>query len=575
LETAPRAKIFFTRSASMKRAGSEPGTKATPHAAGRPRASSVLFGLVLLAALAFPGGCNNYNLSLENFFSGSSADRPTRPTGVFPADQTDSGPDIDFEDFGPVSPDSIIRIPVANAADWGGALVTIQNGGTDKNYVITLTNDVSLTSPDGLYFGTTPTGSIKVSLRGAKTLSLVSPYSGNLLALGNNQTLILREATLKGHSGNTSSMIHLNNGSTFFMKSGSISDNTNTSGSGGGVYVNGNGVFTMSGGTIGGNSASINSGGGVYVDGNGVFTMRGGTISGNTAAYNGGGVAVGGTGNFSMLGGTISGNHATGNSSSTGGGVYFSAGGTFIMSGGTIIGNDASGTGGGGVRVASGSFTMSGGTIDGNHATGGSGGGVFFSSASPATFTMSGGTISGNDASNYGGGVSVDSGSSFTMSGSAIISGNTATGSGGGVVSGGSFIMNSGTISGNTTYGSGGGGGVYVITGSSTFTMSGGTISGNHTTHVISSGGGVYVNSGSFSKTAGTIYGDTDAAHTPNSTENTATSGNTQGHAVYYSNGGNQYYRDTDLFAGDDISTTSVPPTATGTYDPTNWIKKP
>jgi hypothetical protein len=47
-------------------------------------------------------------------------------------------------------------------------------------------------------------------------------------------------------------------------------------------------------------------------------------------------------------------------------------------------------------------------------------------------------------------------------------------------------------------------------------------------------GGGVYFLGGSFTKKGGTIYGDTDTAHTAGSTENTASSGN--GHAVYLYN---------------------------------------
>jgi hypothetical protein len=39
------------------------------------------------------------------------------------------------------------------------------------------------------------------------------------------------------------------------------------------------------------------------------------------------------------------------------------------------------------------------------------------------------------------------------------------------------------------------------------------------------------VSSGNFTKSGGTIYGDSDAVHTPDSTENTAGSGT--GHAVY------------------------------------------
>jgi hypothetical protein len=63
--------------------------------------------------------------------------------------------------------------------------------------------------------------------------------------------------------------------------------------------------------------------------------------------------------------------------------------------------------------------------------------------------------------------------------------------------------------------------------------MTGGTISGNFAT--AGYGGGVYIYSGAsgavFTKTGGTIYGDTDTTHYPGSNENTAGTGT--GHAVY------------------------------------------
>jgi hypothetical protein len=146
--------------------------------------------------------------------------------------------------------------------------------------------------------------------------------------------------------------------------------------------------------------------------------------------------------------------------------VVVKSGGSLAMtSGSKITGNTVSSSGGGGVFVNNGgTFTMSGGEISGNTAA--SGGGVIVSSS--GTFTMSGGEISGNTAASYGGGV---------------------------YVSGGTFTMSDGEISGNTA----------------------------------SCGGGVYVYSGTFTKeTGGVIYGSDSSA----SLRNTASS-NTYGHAVY------------------------------------------
>jgi hypothetical protein len=115
------------------------------------------------------------------------------------------------------------------------------------------------------------------------------------------------------------------------------------------------------------------------------------------------------------------------------------------------------------------------------------------------------------------------------------------------------------------------GGGVWVDNGG-TFNMKGGTISGNS-----AGGGGVFVNSsGSFSKTKGFIGGDNDnIPHlgNGNATDNTAKAGNTNGHAVYYYKSGSaNYYRDTALESGDDISTEASKLPANGTDF--NWTKK-
>jgi hypothetical protein len=131
---------------------------------------------------------------------------------------------------------------------------------------------------------------------------------------------------------------------------------------------------------------------------------------------------------------------------------------------------------------------------------GGKKGGVVVNSG--GAFTMSGGEISGNNAT-YGGGVVVDVGGAFTMSGDSKVNGNTGTnGCGVYVKNGGAFTMNGGEISGNSGMN---GGGVYVMSDNSVFKMSGGTISGNTT----SLGGGVYINSGVFTMGGGVISGNT------------------------------------------------------------------
>jgi hypothetical protein len=441
---------------------------------------------------------------------------------------------------------------VSTTAEWDAAVSTIVGGGNDKNYIINVTADFSVTGltglPTGYSFGSV--SGVTVSLRGPdRTLSLSG--NGSILSIHNLQTVILRDLTLRGHDANDSCMIHVGDMSTIFyggggsngtftMHSGEISGNTTTSFGGGGVNVYNRGIFTMNGGEISGNTTTtpfISDNGGVTVGDGGIFTMNGGEISGNTTTSHGGGVKVESRGTFTMNGGEISGNTAL-----YGGGVYSNSSGTFTMNGGEISGNTALYGGGGGVYSnSSGTFTMNGGVISGNTSYGRGVVTVY------GTFTMNGGEISGNTADdddggggvhvyeglftmnggvitdnylgvfvNYGtftmhsgkitgnntyGGVEVDRGL-FTMNGGEI-SGNTADDGGGVAVNGeGFFLMNGGEITGNTA--ALGGGGVAMNGGS--FAMKGGKISGNTTA---GDGGGVYVYDGFFSMNGGEISGNT------------------------------------------------------------------
>ena len=140
-----------------------------------------------------------------------------------------------------------------------------------------------------------------------------------------------------------------------------------------------------------------------------------------------------------------------------------------------------------------------GGNITGGNNTGGNGGGIYVDQG--GEFNLSGGNITGNKATN-GGGVYVHKGGKFTMTGGSV-SGNTAVneqterGNGGGVYNSGDFILSNGSISNNKAeYGAG----VFVAT-DCTFTMSGGKISGNTASY---DGGGVCVmKGGTFEMTDG------------------------------------------------------------------------
>jgi hypothetical protein len=273
---------------------------------------------------------------------------------------------------------------------------------------------------------------------------------------------------------------------------------------------------------------------------------EGAKITGNTnGSFNdGGGVSVNSAGTFIMNGGEISGN-TTGSTTGYGGGVHVNFG-TFTMNGGEISGNIASGGGGsgngGGVYVSSGAFTMNGGKITGNIAR----------------------RTSGGSPSAYGGGVYVDSNATFTMNGGDISENTVSTASsstssstyGGGVyvASKATFIMANGTIAGNTatvtaTNGSSYGGGVYVDNSPGSFTMNGGTISGNTAVY----GGGVSASAtGIFSKAevGGIIYGSDGGAN-----KNTATGGDTRGHAAYVVGSGKKRNSTAGALVGMDSTT--------------------
>ncbi|GHV75517.1 hypothetical protein AGMMS49942_03380 [Spirochaetia bacterium] len=202
--------------------------------------------------------------------------------------------DIDF------GTEEVTLYTISSKANFEAAETAIETAG-GGNYVLTITDTVDVEgesielAEDAI-----------VSLRGGGTLHQSTASVNGLFALINqNSKLILRDAVLQGHAGNSSGLVKMDETVEFVMYGGTITGNTATY-LGGGVDV-GNGTFTMNGGTISDNTAQ--SGGGVFVSG--TFTMNGGTISGNTA-NRGGGVFVE-WGTFTKTGGTIYGDNDTTN----------------------------------------------------------------------------------------------------------------------------------------------------------------------------------------------------------------------------------------------------------------------
>jgi len=438
--------------------------------------------------------------------------------GYFHAD--DEGKDVLLSDGRLVISDFYGQV-----AAYGGAP---DNVTINVPYNLTLPRNVTVPTP-----GTTGITLTIKSLSGSNILTrgaADSDASKGLFMVSDGARLVFEDIKIDGnkdaHTNNAASLVRVNSGGTFTLKSGALlKDNRATNG--GGVYVTGTGSkFTMESGEVSGNVAT-SGGGGVYMNG-GTFNLSGGEISENTAngsTGGGGGVYVG-SGVFNFTSGTVSDNVAT----SGGGGVYMN-GGEFNMSNPSSTTetriSDNSAKRGGGVNVNNATFIMSGGTIGGagrgNSATE-NGGGVYV--LTNGTFNMEGGAVSGNKVTGSGGtggGVYVYGGGKFNMLNSAcLVIENAATGSGGGVYVGNTnseFNMSAGSIVDNTAIR---GGGVYAYFGG-TFSMTGGEVLGNTATGAATfgGGGGVYLDQATFRISDGTVYG-TDAIQ---NLQNKATSG--------------------------------------------------
>jgi len=241
------------------------------------------------------------------------------------------------------------------------------------------------------------------------------------------------------------------------------------------------------------------------------------------------------------------------------------------------------------INVAGGVLELWNGTIRGNTVQGGHfgrGAGVYIGSNQTfGGFTMKGGTISDNityskAADVYGGGVYIDTGCTFTMSGgiiteNRIIIDNEANGidyygKGCGVFNNGTFTMSGGIISNNSGSSTGGyrfyiyGGGVYNA---GTFIMSGGTINNNvanaNARGIASAlGGGVY-SSVDFIMSGGSIYNNTATAN-----------------ITYGVSGGGVYVRGIVRIANGEIYNNNATTYASlsgsaeyGTFAGTTWVK--
>jgi hypothetical protein len=219
---------------------------------------------------------------------------------------------IDDDDFG-VDPLFKDVFTVYDKPTWEAALAAITSGGNGVNYVVNVSGAVTGVDP-GSFGGVT---GVAVSLRGetGSGESLALGSNGRLISMG-AQTLILRDLSLKGKSGNNGVLVYV--GGNFIMRSGTISGNAVSGGYAGGVFIEGSVTFIMEDGEISGNTVNGQNAGGVGVS-YGAFYMQGGVIRDNHTSAHGGGVHIfSGTGVFIKTGGTVYGNDAGGDSNTSG-----------------------------------------------------------------------------------------------------------------------------------------------------------------------------------------------------------------------------------------------------------------
>jgi predicted outer membrane repeat protein len=264
----------------------------------------------------------------------------------------------------------------------------------------------------------------------------------------------------------------------------SMTIETNTARSGGGVYTNGAGNrLTVNGGSIRSNTAANNGGG---ISGSeSIVNLTNVTVSGNTATNNGGGIYAP-SGTLNITGGSVTDNTAA---NQGGGGIF--ASGTVTVTNASITNNRADGSfgRGGGMEVPSGSSTITNSTLSGNTALR-SGGGIFFVNG---THNISGTTLSGNLTGSgsslssvfRGGGGLVNSGATVNISNSTVSGNSSGCDCGGGGLTtfgGATTNLRNVTIANNTASAGPGGGIISAITGFSSGTINiGNTIVADNT----------------------------------------------------------------------------------------------
>jgi CSLREA domain-containing protein len=205
-----------------------------------------------------------------------------------------------------------------------GSVDPLQGAGTSLREAINFANadpaggDTIVFSPLmkgalDLSLGALPTITTSLTIQGpgANVVTISGQGKSRILALAASANVTVSGLTLSDGSAAVGGGI-LNTAGTLKLVACTLSGNTATSGSGGGIYNTGS--LTLSNSTLSGNHAST-AGGGVY--NNGKLTLTDCTVQGNTATKRGGGI-------YSYPTATLSLAHCTvaGNSANSGGGLF-------------------------------------------------------------------------------------------------------------------------------------------------------------------------------------------------------------------------------------------------------------
>ena len=345
---------------------------------------------------------------------------------------------------------------IENLPQWQQAINQISQDHENMIFNITIEDDFSIPATDENSLTFSERNGIIINLLGNNSLSLDINSTGNLIRIGNAQTLTLIDIGLKGHENNITSLVNVSGENTTLNMQGysSISENTSNQ-NGGGVYVN-NAILNMTDhATINHNAVTGSRyGGGIYAYSANV-TLSGIATVANNSAQQGGGIWSAMWGFLSMTDcATVSYNTAR----SSGGGVDVSSVYTnFTMSGTSSIKYNTSRSGGGASIGFSTVLMTDYATISNNLAIeynydGGNGGGVYYTGTN---FTMQdNASIFQNTAEARGGGICCNTTSSVFISGNASIYENSAINGGG--IYGLPILSDNSTIYGNSATNGGG-----------------------------------------------------------------------------------------------------------------------